>query len=122
MPISKTDRRGDSKRRRRLPFWLWSPLPYLFFGVLSSIYIHVVLHYSLSSFDNNNNNNNNNDVHPVEPRHYEQMESKPCNEIEETPETPELSACLIVMDDNHFLIGECIESLIIIVSDWIYIL
>jgi hypothetical protein len=88
--------------------------------VLSSIYIHVVLHYSLSSFDNNNNNNN--DVHPVEPRHYEQMESKPCNEIEETPETPELSACLIVMDDNHFLIGECIESLIIIVSDWIYIL
>jgi len=82
----------SAKKQR---YWLWSPLPYLFFGVLSSIYIYVVVHYSLSSSDGDGDG-----IRRMQPPHSEQWESKPYHDLK----TPELSACLIIMDDNHFLI------------------
>ena len=88
-------RRPTSTKKQRQGLWVWSsPLPYLLFGLMSTIYLHVIFYHSLSSSDESSNVLN---AVPSFSRSKELMNSK---------HKTELSACLIVMDDNHFLIGE----------------
>ena len=96
---TKEDKGGRSTltKKQRQRHWLWSPLPFLFFGVMSTIYMYIFLHYSLSSFDESNVPQVSSSVLSVSTSRSELVDSK---------HKTELSACLIVMDDNHFLIGE----------------
>jgi len=96
-----------TKRGRRLSalsFWILGAI--LFLSIVVSFLLHLSLvdyHDNNSSSRHNNNNNNNNKKASCD---LTKLKSGSPDEKRGVDEEGTTSACLCVMDDNHYLIGK----------------